>query len=113
MTLIQSIQHPSRIQDVRFCRHPHDLDSPEAEELLFVSAEDKKVSVYAQMHTFTKTKANNVNSDDDEDSDTNDQSHENEAYSVYAELIGHANRYVDNNHFWSDKVSYVYSLFYR
>lgn len=94
MTLIQSIQHPSRIQDVRFCRHPHDLDATDADELLFVSAEDKKVSVYASRPEFVKAKAMNGEEDEEEE----EEAPADAAYGIVAELIGHANRYVPSIH---------------
>ena len=41
MTLIHTLQHPSRIHDVRFCKRVEDKG-----ELLLVAAEDKRVTVY-------------------------------------------------------------------
>lgn len=42
MELLNTISHPSRIHDVRFCRKVDDKSS----ELLLVGAEDKKVTIY-------------------------------------------------------------------
>lgn len=85
--MIQSIQHPSRIQDVRFSRHPlaSDTDSGvDANELLFVAGEDKKITVYASSNSHPASSEN----DDDETGEPVSN------YSVVAELVGHTNRYV-------------------
>lgn len=63
MTLLQTITHPSRIQDVRFVKRVG-----EEGELLLVAAEDKKVTVY----------------DSENGSNT--------TLPILAELVGHQNR---------------------
>ncbi|TDL23704.1 WD40 repeat-like protein [Rickenella mellea] len=63
MSLLQTLTHPSRIHDAKFCRR---VDG--GEELLLVAAEDKKVTIYSV----------------DSDSDT--------SLPVVGELVGHTNR---------------------
>ena len=63
LALLHTITHPSRIQDVKFVRHPETKD-----EILLVGAEDKKLSVY-----FVPSEAS-------------------ETPCVIAEMVGHANR---------------------
>lgn len=91
MTLLQTIKHPSRIQDVRFGRHPDQEDSPDADEFIFVSAEDRKVSVYARRAEFFSV-------DEDEESESEEETEKEAsgktAYGIVAELVGHANRCV-------------------
>lgn len=41
LALLHTITHPSRVQDVKFVRHPETK-----EEILLVGAEDKKLSIY-------------------------------------------------------------------
>ena len=65
MTLLHSLTHPSRIHDVKFCKHVEGNS-----EVLLVAAEDKKLSVYDVPSDKNKTPA------------------------VIAELIGHSNRSV-------------------
>lgn len=78
------IQHPSRIQDVRFVLHPSSSSVSTPYELLLVSAEDKKTTIYAR--TRSPTTQNDSNEGDDEGPT--------EAYKPIAELVGHANRFV-------------------
>jgi protein MAK11 len=68
MTLLHTISHSSRIHDILFCHI--DLDTKgKRGEMLFVGAEDHKVSVY------------HIGSDT-------------EVPKVVAEMVGHTNRFV-------------------
>ena len=49
MTLLHTLKHPSRIQDVKFVRADDDA------ELMLVAAEDKKVTVYRMPADTDKT----------------------------------------------------------
>ena len=62
MALLHSINHPSRVQDIRFCARVEGSG-----QLLLVAAEDKKVSIYEM--------------------DTGGSQ-----FKVVAELVGHSNR---------------------
>lgn len=92
--MIQSIAHPSRIQDVRFCRHPLATDSDSSvddSELLLVAAEDKKVTVYARGPELAVSIGKAANSDRSDDDETGELE---SSYGIVAELVGHSNRYV-------------------
>lgn len=65
MTLIHTLQHPSRIHDLKFTKRVEGTG-----ELLLVAAEDKKVAIYLVPADRT------------------------EAPKIIAHLVGHENRYV-------------------
>lgn len=82
MTAIQSISHPSRIHDVRFIRHPSTKGDQDPHDLLFVAAEDKRISVYA------RCRRDEVEAADNERGDSAQMSE----YAIVAELVGHTAR---------------------
>ncbi|KAF8317200.1 WD40 repeat-like protein [Clavulina sp. PMI_390] len=92
MKLIQSIQHASRIQDVRFRRHPDESDEVGADELLFIAAEDKKVSVYKRTSKVPAEPSNSVSDERGEIEGEEVEAQAREEYVIVAELVGHANR---------------------
>ncbi|EPQ56136.1 WD40 repeat-like protein [Gloeophyllum trabeum ATCC 11539] len=67
MSLLCSITHPSRVQDVKFCKIP--VQGDEEREFLLVGAEDKKVSLYDIASASDK-----------------------QIPAIVAEMVGHANR---------------------
>jgi hypothetical protein len=76
MTLLHAITHPARIHDVLFAEHPAD-----GSELLLVAAENKKVAAYtisAQPSTSAE----------------NEEEAMERSSRIFAEFIGHSNRYV-------------------
>jgi len=84
MTIIQSITHPSRVQDLRFARHPSMKEDKDTHDLLFVAAEDKRISVYAR--------SPRVGQPDAENNDEQGSSAQEFEYKIVAELVGHTNR---------------------
>ena len=64
MALLHTITHPSRLHDIKFCKHVEGDG-----ELLLAGAEDKKLSVYDVPKDRTKPPT------------------------VIAEMVGHTNRY--------------------
>lgn len=64
MILLHSINHPSRLHDVKFCK-----SSDDSQDFLLVAAEDKKLSIYRNVTIQDATPV------------------------VIAEMIGHTNRY--------------------
>ena len=83
MTIIQSITHPSLVQDLRFARHPSMKEDKDTHDLLFVAAEDKRISVYARSP---------VGQPDAENNDEQGSSAQEFEYKIVAELVGHTNR---------------------
>ncbi|KAF8324348.1 WD40-repeat-containing domain protein [Cantharellus anzutake] len=78
MTVVTTINHPSRIHEIRFIKHPSHSST---RDLIFIAAEDKKISVYEpQEHPATEEGI----------SEAGFRSTWN--YVLKAELIGHNNR---------------------
>jgi hypothetical protein len=87
MTIIQTISHPSRVQDVRFARHPLIKEHKDAHDLLFVAAEDKRISVYASSPQTGQRGEGETGNDEEKGGSTQEFE-----YKIMAELVGHTNR---------------------
>lgn len=91
MSLLHTLNHSSRIHDVLFVQHPSDPSAT----ILLVGAENKKVAAYS-IPTPSPSAAEDPESlegaeDKDVDSETPPTA---ETPKVFAEFIGHANRWV-------------------
>src|SRR5258708_31621343 len=84
MVVVTTIDHPSRIHQVRFIKHP---TYPSTDDLIFIAAEDRKISVYELRHHQVEVTADQPTPDEG-DEEPKLTSH----YVLVAELIGHENR---------------------
>lgn len=92
MALIQSIEHPSRVHDVRFSARPDGEG-----EVLLVAGEDKKISVY-ELHEISPDNVqttSKIASDEDKGEEAEvEVDTPTSQYAIVAEFIGHENRCV-------------------
>jgi hypothetical protein len=95
MTLLHSITHPARIQDVLFVQDPTDSD----QSVLLIAAENKKVAAYSLPPRSSELKGDDDDNENDVDDDGDDDSNDpaeatpaSPAPSIFAEFVGHSNR---------------------
>lgn len=84
MVILTSIDHTSRIHEVRFIKHPV---HPSTDDLIFIAAEDRKISVYELRHHPVEAAANQSTPEEGDE-----QPKSTSQYVLIAELIGHENR---------------------
>lgn len=118
MNLIESIPHPSRINDIRFCARSTTSSAPfadEESEVLLVADAEGKIAAYelvdapespaANGNGESATKAKSTKApkkspaedemlDDDDDDESEDDEDDTPRYRMIAEFVGHENRLV-------------------